>query len=127
MLPLQKQNCLIKPYHVSIYVDNEKINNKKQKLQLLHKHAQLKVFLTVHDKKDTNSKIVTPSTVGKDSIQNLPKACSIEKFAKLSADKQSPFLPGSSVGMNNVVNAEILKETILCDHIKVKERQPCKI
>ena len=154
MLPLQKQDCLIKPDHISIYVDNE-----DQQLHSLLQTAQLKVFLTITENQDSNSKLATPSVVDKDKSksQNLLKASSIKKLAKLSTDCQSsnlvehatlstivdtlhpkatcsitneakvlvPFLPGTSVDMKTIVKAEILVEQTLCDHIKVKERQPC--
>ena len=65
---------MIKPDHISIYVDNE-----DQQLHSLLQTAQLKVFLTITENQDSHSMLGTPSTSIKNKgiCQNLNETSSI--------------------------------------------------
>ena len=151
LLLLQEQDCFIKPDHISIYVDNEdqkphsllKTAKLKVLLTITEKQASKIETLSAVDKdKSTSQKLPKASpikSIAKLSTDkqspNFEHASLSTKFNALHPKATSsitneakvlvPFLPGSSVDMKNIVKAEILVEQTLCDHIIVKERQPC--
>ena len=67
------------------------------------------------------TRIPYPIVAGQKTIIFNPKATS---FISTEAKVLVSFVPERSLEMRGIVKAEIIEEQILCEHIKVKERQP---
>ena len=143
---------MIKPGFISLYVDNEDKEHhsllRSAQLKVLltvhDKQAPNSKLVTPSTADKDNSKIqnlpkASPiKSIAKLSTDkqspNFEHATLSTKFNALHPKATSlitneakvlvSFLPGTSVDMKNIVKAEILVEQTLCDHIKVKERQP---
>ena len=122
---------MIKPDHISIYVDNE-----DQKHHSLMDTAKLQVTVTFGEEKSHKTDLkkqkkgskpneVDSSINSESNDRTIPALFNpkvsgpIWKFTKVLAS----FVSGGSVDLKDIAKAEILEEQILCNKIVVKERQ----